>query len=400
MRRLASLLALLAGFLAGGDACASLPRPERDARVAAVFGAERHAPNALPAPSVLGERRYVLRNVDFEWALINAGSPGGLGGRPNNNLYAAFGGNPASFTDPMGTYTAKELNEAGILKQIWYSLPGQCLQTGPGGPCVDSDTHQGQQFVDAVKNGWTPFATGAAKTDLKIAAEFGVYGRVAGAAGELYLPLGEAIGGRAGWIAWSAATNGTAALTVHAAGEAAFDQRVVPLDEGARVSAWGAGLGVPLEAGGSMISQYLAPSEQLWVYTAPYGEMAGRLPPGVQANHLNQDAAFGSIIPKDQGVAVPLAGNAITEIGSEHYAFHESLEGFWSPYRRGGSLFTFRPTNAEYGQAIYSALRAAGRSPEEAAALTQAAEADLATNGLAPTDPVPNIPGRMGQKKP
>ena len=139
--------------------------------------------------------------------------------------------------------------------------------------------------------------------------------------------------------------------------------------------------------------------EALSTTTAPYGEMRGTLERGMQANHLNQDAAFKSVIPSDEGVAVALRGNAITEIGSPHYEFHASLEAFWNNYRKGGELFGARPTNGEYGQAVQAALRAAGYSEADAARVAAAAAANRTAHGLSETGLVPRIPGRMNQSR-
>jgi hypothetical protein len=42
-----------------------------------------------------------------------------------------------------------------------------------------------------------------------------------------------------------------------------------------------------------------------------------------------------------------MLGDAITKPGTPHYAFHESMEQFWSSYRKGGDLYLRKPTNAE-----------------------------------------------------
>src|SRR5208337_5291756 len=105
----------------------------------------------------------------------------------------------------------------------------------------------------------------------------------------------------------------------------------------------------------------------------PYGELRGTLPEGIQANHLNQNAVFESVIPQNEGLSVPLEGNTITEPGTPHYNFHQTLEQFWEPYRRGGELYGQVPTNAQYGEALHNALQAAGYSPAQAADLANQA---------------------------
>jgi hypothetical protein len=132
---------------------------------------------------------------------------------------------------------------------------------------------------------------------------------------------------------------------------------------------------------------------------ATYGEMSGTLGDGMQANHLNQNAAYGGVIPKDQGVATPMEGNAITDIGSTHYEFHQAMEKFWAPYRSGGARFGATPTNFEYGNALENALVQGGYSEEEAGFLAAQAAAQRQAYGLGQMDAVPRVPGRLNQKR-
>jgi hypothetical protein len=100
-----------------------------------------------------------------------------------------------------------------------------------------------------------------------------------------------------------------------------------------------------------------------------YGKLSGTLPAGFQANHLNQNAVYGSLIPEKEGLSVAMEGNIITQPGSPHYNYHRSLEQFWDQYRPGGSLQFRMPTNAEYGEASRRALIASGFSPAQASDL-------------------------------
>jgi hypothetical protein len=141
-------------------------------------------------------------------------------------------------------------------------------------------------------------------------------------------------------------------------------------------------------------------AQQSLVTAVPYGDLSGTLPEGFQANHLNQNAAFGSVISQDEGLAVGMRGNAITEPGTPHFSFHQSLERFWDQYRPNRTLFGSVPTNAEYGQALQNALQAAGYSPPQAADLAAQAAAQRAAYGLPETAPVPRVPGRLNQVQP
>jgi hypothetical protein len=134
--------------------------------------------------------------------------------------------------------------------------------------------------------------------------------------------------------------------------------------------------------------------------TARYGTLRNELAAGEQANHLNQNAAFRDIIPGNEGLSVGLRGNAFTKVGSPHYEFHRSLEGFWNQFRRDGARFGHWPTNAEYGQALEQALRAAGLSNADAATIAAQAAQQRAACGLAPNAPVPRIPRKINQTSP
>jgi hypothetical protein len=117
------------------------------------------------------------------------------------------------------------------------------------------------------------------------------------------------------------------------------------------------------------------------ISTWPYGQLKRRLPPDFQANHLNQNAAFRDIVPMDDGLSMGMRENAITAPGTPHYNFHQSLEGFWEPYRPGREQFGKKPTNATYGEAVKKALQAGGLSPEEATYLAgRAAEQRASRN--------------------
>jgi hypothetical protein len=121
---------------------------------------------------------------------------------------------------------------------------------------------------------------------------------------------------------------------------------------------------------------------------------------GQQAHHLNQVAAYGAYIPRDEGVAVGLHGNAFSSVGTPHYDFHASLEDFWQQYRPGGAMSAAPPTNADYDVALRAALQNAGLSQRQASQLAARAAAERAQfPELAPDQEVPRIPRRTGQSR-
>ena len=150
-----------------------------------------------------------------------------------------------------------------------------------------------------------------------------------------------------------------------------------------------------------LLSDVLAPENATPSITAaPYGDLRRTLPKGIQAHHLNQDAAFRDAIPSKEGLAIGMYGNAFTQPATPHYDFHASLEGFWASYRRGGDLYPSLPTNAEYHQALQQALQAGGFTLEEAGELARQAAEQRQQFDLNPDDPVPRVPQRLPQKKP
>jgi hypothetical protein len=120
---------------------------------------------------------------------------------------------------------------------------------------------------------------------------------------------------------------------------------------------------------------------------------------GLQANHLNQNAAFRSVIPRLEGKANAMAGNAFTEIGSPHYEFHKSLEEFWDRYRPGGKLVGKVPTAQDYDLALRRALRAGGVSDADIDLMAKAAKDQRLSAKVQQKDKVPRVPGRINQRK-
>lgn len=121
---------------------------------------------------------------------------------------------------------------------------------------------------------------------------------------------------------------------------------------------------------------------------------------GYQAHHLNQDAAYKSVIPTKAGISVRLQGDAIRDVGSQHYRFHQSMERFWTQFRRGGARYGNQPSNREYSEALDKALREAGMNSSEASYLVGVARNNRAQFGLRETEPVPDIPNRLNQMRP
>jgi len=132
--------------------------------------------------------------------------------------------------------------------------------------------------------------------------------------------------------------------------------------------------------------------------TGTYGELKGTLPPGYQANHINQYAAFKKILSRNDGFSVGMRGDIITEPGTPHYKFHRSLEEFWDQFRDDGSRREEMPTIAEYHQATQKALVASGFTPEQASYLVEKAANDFTSKGISLSEQVPEIPIAIWRK--
>ncbi|WP_258073337.1 hypothetical protein [Brevibacillus laterosporus] len=132
---------------------------------------------------------------------------------------------------------------------------------------------------------------------------------------------------------------------------------------------------------------------------------------GKQKHHLNQDAAYGSVIPTNKGVTIELEGDIMRgPVGTPHYKAHQEMEKFWDQFRKGTKKFPAGarageyPTNLEYTRALKRSLESAGLSPEQVKKSLQAAIHQRVKYGLLGgmevplkfgKNGVPKIPGRI-----
>ena len=156
--------------------------------------------------------------------------------------------------------------------------------------------------------------------------------------------------------------------------------------------------------GGANLYQF-APNANVWVDPLGLKVRVGnhghlrKIKDGQQSHHLNQDAAFRSKIPREEGAAIKLKGNAFRDIGSDHYNVHKELEKFWDQYRRGGSKFGQVPTIGEYNKALENSLKQTSMSPQERCKALSSAKRNQRRYCLTEDDLVPRIPERINQKR-
>ena len=143
------------------------------------------------------------------------------------------------------------------------------------------------------------------------------------------------------------------------------------------------------------IENHVGATPTLSMETGPHRAMRLRSDVPGQSHHLNQDAAYRNVIPRNEGVAVKLEGNTFSGPGSPHFEAHASLENFWAPYRTAGDA----PTNLEYNLALKQSLEAAGYSPSQAQKLTREAVRNRLNYGLLGGEPVPRVPAPIRQRK-
>ena len=120
----------------------------------------------------------------------------------------------------------------------------------------------------------------------------------------------------------------------------------------------------------------------------PYGRLMSDASIPGQANHVNQNAAYRSVINQNAALSAKLRGNIFEDAGAPHTVFHVEIEKFWAPYRAAGT----KPTNHEYNIAAYNALKAAGLSGTEAQQVMRFTIAQQIEYHLFPDTSVPVVP--------
>ncbi|ETD72718.1 type IV secretion protein Rhs [Pelistega indica] len=154
--------------------------------------------------------------------------------------------------------------------------------------------------------------------------------------------------------------------------------------------------------GGINVYQY-APNPVEWV--DPWGlakmgwyQYLKKAKDGLQAHHLNQNAAFKQWIPQKRGASIKLKGNAFFDRGLDHYVVHQELEKFWNQYRKGGVKYGENPTVADYNDAMKSALCKTSLSTKEVDKAVDSAMRNQRQFGVNPEMVFGRIPRRIYQR--
>ncbi|MFR4977936.1 MAG: RHS repeat domain-containing protein, partial [Butyricicoccus sp.] len=126
-------------------------------------------------------------------------------------------------------------------------------------------------------------------------------------------------------------------------------------------------------------------------HVAPYSELKKNQNIVGQAHHINQNAAYGSVIPQQDGVSVKLLGNIFKDPDAQHTIVHRELEKFWDQYRGSKT----KPTNMQYTYAVYKALVAADIDSKDAMEITRASIQQRVHYGLVGGETVPKVPNKI-----
>jgi RHS repeat-associated protein len=163
----------------------------------------------------------------------------------------------------------------------------------------------------------------------------------------------------------------------------------------------------PIELLGGINNFAYAPNPVMWI--DPYGlakigdtgihRILKKTGNGFQSHHLNQDAAYRDVIPRNDGAATLLKGNAFKDVECSHYKAHEAMEQFWDQYRIGGAKYGEIPTNLEYSKALANSLRYAGFNEQQVKENVRLATKNRNQYHLLGGQQVPRIPARINQKK-
>ena len=126
-------------------------------------------------------------------------------------------------------------------------------------------------------------------------------------------------------------------------------------------------------------------------YAAPYSELQNNKNIVGQAHHINQNAAYASVIPRPDGVSVKLPGNIFKDPNAQHTIVHRELEKFWDRYRGSET----KPTNMQYSYAVYKALVTADIDSKDAMEIVRTGIQQRVHYGLVGGEAVPKVPSKI-----
>ena len=159
--------------------------------------------------------------------------------------------------------------------------------------------------------------------------------------------------------------------------------------------------GIPVEYYGNSV---LFPPEYGIVYSdgkrnpvlvSPYGEAKSIIKqlglPNTQAHHVAQNAIYGDIVLKSDGITISMEGNVFTDSESLHNGIHIFSESKLDAFREAGTL----PTNAEYIAIAAQGLQSLGYNEIVVKYVMDCVIQQQLTHGLLPNMPIPKMPRKI-----
>ena len=135
--------------------------------------------------------------------------------------------------------------------------------------------------------------------------------------------------------------------------------------------------------------------KQYPVLVSPYGEAKPIIKqlglPNTQAHHVAQNAIYGDIVSKSEGITISVEGNVFTDLGSLHNGMHTFSESKLDAFREAGTL----PTNAEYIAIAAQGLQSLGYNEVVVKYVMDCVIQQQLAHGLLPDMPIPKMPRKI-----
>ncbi len=138
------------------------------------------------------------------------------------------------------------------------------------------------------------------------------------------------------------------------------------------------------------------------VLVSPYSEAKPIIKqlglPNTQAHHVAQNAIYGDIVLKSEGITISMEGNVFTDSGSLYNGMHTFSESKLDVFREAGTL----PTNAEYIAITIQGLQSLGYNEVVVKYVMDCVSQQQLTHGLLPDMPIPKMPKKyiLDRQKP
>ena len=131
------------------------------------------------------------------------------------------------------------------------------------------------------------------------------------------------------------------------------------------------------------------------VLVSPYSEAKPIIKqlglPNTQAHHVAQNAIYGDIVLKSEGITISMEGNVFTDSGSLYNGMHTFSESKLDVFREAGTL----PTNAEYIAITIQGLQSLGYNEVVVKYVMDCVSQQQLTHGLLPDMPIPKMPKKI-----